>query len=182
MAVERPTKLSHASTVLYEIDALRFAFVRLTGAGEGSWDEWAYLECFLLHFRNLIEFFGKRFKRRPDSLSIRNPRVIWPGQETVPSDEALAELHRDDLWKKYEVRDQEAGERRDTISRYPQHCTEERVSAKSWPVKSMFDELNSTLTKFEQLFPREARSWEEPDRAGRLAAPASFSTLTRGAD
>ena len=57
----RPEKLNDAQTVLYEIDMLRYAYDRLASP-QPTWtqaDEWVYLEDFLLHYRNLIQFFGK---------------------------------------------------------------------------------------------------------------------------
>jgi hypothetical protein len=63
----RPDKLDHADTVLYEIDMLRYASGRLI---EGNWkdprDAWVYLEAFLVHYRNLIEFLGKPNPRPTD--------------------------------------------------------------------------------------------------------------------
>jgi hypothetical protein len=55
----RPEKLTDAQTILYEIDMVRFAASRLIRKKwETEKDEWVYLECFLLHCRNLIEFLG----------------------------------------------------------------------------------------------------------------------------
>ena len=56
----RPAKLNHADTILYEIYMLRFSAGRLIREHwEESQDAWVYLETFLLHYRNLIEFLGK---------------------------------------------------------------------------------------------------------------------------
>ena len=98
----RPDKLSHAQTILYEIDMLKFAAGNLEGPTPHA--RWRNLECFLLHFRNLIEFFGK--DSRKDNLSIWRPKVIWPDQTTRPTDDVLRSLRRTDLWQKYEMRDQ----------------------------------------------------------------------------
>jgi hypothetical protein len=79
----RREKESNAATVLYEIDMLRFARERLLSPARWfeACDEWLYLEAFLLHYRNLIEFFGKK-RHGPGDLSILRPDNIWPG--TVP--------------------------------------------------------------------------------------------------
>jgi hypothetical protein len=61
----RPDKLEHPDTVLYEIYMLRFAAEQLDGGRIGK-DAWVYLETFLLHFRNLIEFIGNPKRRGGD--------------------------------------------------------------------------------------------------------------------
>jgi cytochrome P450 len=122
----RPAKLTHAQTVLYEIDMLKFTAGNFGRSNE--WSSWSNLECFLLHFRNLIEFFGKPADDR-DTLSILKPGSFSKDQQ---KQEVLKKLYRNDLWAKYEVR--KADEENDKISRYLQHCTEERVNDKSWKV------------------------------------------------
>jgi|SRR5690348_6016431 len=83
----RPEKLSHAQTVLYEIDMLRFARERLLRCAGRSGDEWVFLEDFLLHFRNLIEFFGKPPSRNSD-LSILK---VTLASLTLPGDKGSTE-------------------------------------------------------------------------------------------
>ena len=56
--IARPSTFTNAQTILYEIDMVRFAAGNF-GNPDG-WGSWSNLECFLLHFRNLIEFFGKQ--------------------------------------------------------------------------------------------------------------------------
>ncbi len=60
LTYRRPDKLDHADTVLYEIDMLHFAVQRLSEQKLTERDAWVYLEAFLLHYRNLIEFLGKQ--------------------------------------------------------------------------------------------------------------------------
>jgi hypothetical protein len=153
----RPRKLTHAQTILYEIDMLRFSAANLSVALE--WKSWQDLECFLLHFRSLIEFFGKPKPRR-DNLSVFRPETIWEHAETRPSTDKLNRLHREDLWKKHEVR----GPRQinDKISRYLQHCTELRVQNKSWDVREMYEEISPVIADFEKLLPNQHRPWGEP--------------------
>src|SRR5204863_7667702 len=111
---------THAQTHLYENDSFRFAAGRLTE--ENTWRNWLDLECFLLHFRNLIEFFGNP-NPRGDNLTILDPESLWPDSANKPTKEILERLYREDLWKKYEVR--LPGEVNDKISRYLQHCTKQ---------------------------------------------------------
>src|SRR5882672_9667197 len=118
LVFRRPDKLDHADTGLYEIDMLRFAARRLI---ESKWqqprDAWVYLEAFLLHYRNLIEFVGKE-KPRPDDLHVT---TIWRLARLDPP-AALNEIHGNgaQLWKEYEPSDAQGGGR---ISQYLQHCT-----------------------------------------------------------
>src|SRR5713101_1571366 len=60
----RINKLSHSDTILYEIYMLRFTFGRLIRSQwENERDAWVYLESFLVHYRNWIEFLGKQQDR-----------------------------------------------------------------------------------------------------------------------
>jgi hypothetical protein len=81
--MNRPDKLSHLETILYEIDAFRSSSSKLTPAED--WSNWASLECFLLHFRNLIEFFGRN--KQGDDLTIFRPERFWPEGHKIPSQE-----------------------------------------------------------------------------------------------
>ena len=64
--------------MLYEIDMLRYTAQKLI---ENLWqtemDKWMCLEAFLVHFRNLIEFFGHP-RPRTDDLHISRIDVFWP--------------------------------------------------------------------------------------------------------
>jgi len=107
-----------------------------------------------LHFRNLIEFFGKPIPSS-DALSIHRQEKIWEQPETQPSNDQLSRLQREDLWKKYEG--SHKGEIKDKISRYLQHCTEQRVEGKTWNVREMFEEIYPVITEFEKLLPNQHR-------------------------
>src|SRR5690242_1652421 len=93
--VSRPLKMSNLDTLLYEVSALRWAANRLKSPSP-SWtqgDAWVYLESFLVHYRNLIEFFGKPEPHKGDDehdLTIRKPEKIW-GEH---SGQKLEELRR----------------------------------------------------------------------------------------
>ena len=151
--VSRPSKYTNAQTILYEIDVLRFTAGRFQKS-ENEWGEWSNLACFLLRFRNLIEFFGNPQPRR-DDLNIQTPEKIWLDPATMPSPVQLASLHREDLWTKYEVRDpRDQTQVNDKISRYLQHCTEQRVEGKEWKVGEMFAGLEPSMSKFEVCYQR----------------------------
>jgi hypothetical protein len=145
----RPEKIDHAQTVLYEIDLLRFAKTRLEEASTEG-DEWVYLEDFLLHYRNLIEFFGKplnQARAANGDLSILRPERVWPAH--LPDKAVLDSMTRLDLWERYDTRDNPQA-----ISKYLHHCTEQRVEGRSpWQVNAMYEELRPTIEKFESLLP-----------------------------
>ncbi len=113
------------------------------------------LEGFLLHFRNLIDFFGK--KPGGDDLSISRPDKIWDDSARVAFAEKLDGLSQRGkiLRNKYEGID-------DSVSRYLHHCTEQRILSKEWEVKLMFDELSPLLREFESLLPDTRRPWGDP--------------------
>jgi len=143
----RKIKENNAETLLYEVDLLRFARERLLSPQ--SWwtqlDEWLYLEDFLLHFRNLIEFFGKP-KPGDGDLSILRPELVW--FDHVPDKADLDSMTRLDLWEKYDTRDND-----EAISKYLHHCTIQRTAAKDWDVKTMYEDLLPVIERFERLLP-----------------------------
>jgi|SRR5581483_2331370 len=175
MIASRPGKLSHAQTMLYEIDMLREAARQLEkNKFQNDFHGWAILETFLLHFRNLIEFFGRPGPRASD-LSIEKPDNFWTDPATRPTADVLAGLHNYDLWTKYE-----GTHNAYSISKYLQHCTEHRIDAKDWPVSDMYNELSRTLEEFERLLPDKKRPWmiSTVQPAATLLGPTSASTAT----
>jgi len=168
----RPDKLTDAQTILYEIDMLRFAAGRLLrGTWESEKDQWAYLECFLVHFRNLIEFLGKEQPRFPDTdLHASN---IWE-RLRVPSPAQLPTIREQGgkLWAKYECVE-------DRISRYLQHCTTLRTESKSWDVGVMNGEIEPVLVEVEKALRDGYHPWTEERPVAFLTA-TSYSTATSG--
>jgi hypothetical protein len=149
--VGRPDKMMDWHTVMFEIDMLRFAHTRILRPWNGAQeaDVWAYLESFLVHYRNLIDFFGKPSSHQTD-LTIRRPNVIWPNQKGRPSD---ADLNRMRVMGK-RLRDKYEDRRKnDTISRYLQHCTTFRTAFKVWHVDEMMDDIRELIELFEKYLP-----------------------------
>lgn len=143
-AFSRPSKEDDAQTVLYEIDMLRFTRERLLSSKDfgDRREQWVYLESFLLHYRNLIEFFGKPNVGRGD-LSIRQSNTIpLRGAPDVSS------MVRLDLWEKYDTRDND-----EAISKYLHHCTTQRTNAKEWMIMTVYEDLRPTIEGFESLLP-----------------------------
>ena len=177
MNPSRPPNLTDTETILYEIDMFRFSAQSFREPCD--WDCWRNLECFLVHFRNLIEFFGK--EKRGDTLSIFSPEDFWT-PENMPSSDDLDRLHQENLWKKYEDRTLERGDRRKdaTISRYLHHCTKERVVSKDWKVSAMIEELSPVMKRFEDLLPCKNRPWGDlpNNRSTFLLPPEAQGTAT----
>ncbi|MFI5096587.1 MAG: hypothetical protein ACHQT6_01310 [Candidatus Acidiferrales bacterium] len=143
----RPHKLGDFDTVVYEIDMLRFAAARLQ---ESNWqdprDAWVYLEAFLVHYRNLIEFLGKDNPSKTD-LHIT---TMW-NQEGVAAPVDVDEIHTKgkQLWAQYEPKDTDGGGR---ISQYLHHCTTKRTNAKYWRIDEMTKQIEPLLKSVEPHF------------------------------
>jgi len=136
----RPNKLDHAATVRYEIQMLRFSYQRLAEQRLTERDAWVYLESFLLHYRNLIDFLGND-RLRPGDLHVTN---IWTLMNlTQPGN--LNDIYEKGkrLRAKYEPPDAQGGGR---ISQYLQHCTEKRIDFKDWEVSTMYNEIEPLLS------------------------------------
>src|SRR5690242_14522728 len=103
---------------------MRFAAQRLAEKTLTERDAWVYLEAFLLHYRNLIDFLGSENPRSTD-LHVTN---IWQLTNSVLP-ENLDEIYAKGrgLRSKYEPTDAQGGGR---ISQYLQHCTTKRIDAK----------------------------------------------------
>lgn len=140
----RLNKLSHSDTILYEIYMLRFACRRLIREHwEEERDAWVYLESFLVHYRNLIEFLGKPQARlRQGDIHITN---IWT-LESIPAPNWVNTVNSagQALFTKYEEQD-------DRISRYLQHCTTKRIESKDWPIDEMNNAIESLLAQVENM-------------------------------
>ena len=167
--------------MLYEIDMLRETGSQLEkDKWQGEFHKWVVLEAFLLHFRNLIEFFGRPGPPPRDTdPSIEKPESFWADPATRPPDAVLAGLRKPTLWTKYEGLNNP-----NSISKYLQHCTEHRIDAKDWPVSDMYNELSGTLDEFERLLADTTRPWRQPKAQAGMAllGPKSSSTaaLTKG--
>jgi hypothetical protein len=138
----RPGKLSDTDTVVYEIDMLRFAATKLH---EGNWREereaWVYLEGFLLHFRNFIEFLGKK---NPSGTDL-HITTIW---KLVPAPDNVPEIYEKgkQLLCRYEPKSKDGGGR---ISQYLSHCTTKRTDSKHWPIDEMNKQIEPLLQAIE---------------------------------
>ena len=142
----RRPKESHLDTVRYEIDMLDFSVQRVVQQPQArdEGDRNVYLECFFVHFRNLLRFFSGTNHRKND-LSTAEPEHWSPKQLTEAEIQALQRPARG-LETRYF----------DQISAYIQHCTIERHENDiKWDVNGMYRELDVVIDEFERLFPRD---------------------------
>ena len=144
--MNRPEKLSDRNTIIYEIDMLEHSYNKLVQVKLCSTlDRYTFLESFLLHYRNLLDFFGK--EPYGEDLSIC-------GAESWATDPAAAKgkipqlrAKGESLWHEYEDRKM----RLDTISRYLHHCTKQRTEAKDWHVQEMYTKISNLIHEFQQI-------------------------------
>jgi len=144
----RPEKLSDRQTIIYEIDMLKYCYRKLVEEKKPlrKLDGYVLLECFLLHYRNLIDFFGKEPSR--DDLSISRP-VDWAEDSKIDQARISSLTAAKKLREEYEGHGMP-----DTISRYLHHCTKQRTQAKAWPVQEMYSKLDPFIEGFLGLFPK----------------------------
>jgi hypothetical protein len=132
----RPQKLSHLDTIQYEIDMLNYCHEKLL---KEKWqdtpDNYISLECFLLHYRNLVEFFGDAEDLKVSEWKDWSPRDL--------SAEELASISNKEPFKIH----------RGQISQYLQHCTKSRTRDRGWNVEEMYGQLKGVLDSFRRLFP-----------------------------
>jgi len=139
--VSRPQKLSHLDTILYEVDMLEYCYGRLLNSGFPEQREYFLcIEGFLLHYRNLIQFFGNRH-----DLKISEPRVWAPRALTVAE---LAPMQDDGPYKRHNGQ----------ISQYLSHCTKRRATVdRNWNHIAMYQEIEGLLMRFRELFPSQQK-------------------------
>lgn len=134
----RPEKGSHLFTIQYEIDMLNFCYEALL-TKIGAWGDTRFaficLEAFLLHYRNLIEFFGSDGDLKASKPQVWAPRTLTYEEVSLISDRKLC--------KKY----------RGPISTYLQHCTKRRAQLdRSWNVWEMYKEIKPLIDNFRNMF------------------------------
>ncbi len=170
MLVSRPDKLSHGQTVLWEIDMLRFAAGRLVNAGNSPEEyKWVWLEDFLLHYRNLIDFLGHPNPRDTD-LHISDAEFLDGAPTPDPAIIKKLNVAGSHLWG-----DSDTGS--DIIAKYLHHCTIKRIESKSWPVGGMNDRIEPLLSDLTALLAHVPRPWRAQPSI-RMLGSASMSTTT----
>ena len=179
----RPAKDSHIATIRYETEMLRFA-VNWLGQNSKTANEtkdavevpghddvseknvYVYLECFLLHYRNLVEFFsGKASKTR--HLRITEPEV-WCGRKLTNQELESIRQPAGRLYTRYNG----------DISTYLAHCTKQRYEQdKLWNVSEMMKGIEPVIAEFGKVFPE--RTFET-DHSLCVMAEGEVSTVGGG--
>lgn len=156
--VSRRKKLSHLDTILYEIDMLEYCYGRLLN-GRFS-DEPEYFLCiegFLLHYRNLIQFFGNRHDLKAGEPDVWSPKKLSETELSSIQDPKPFERHNGQ------------------ISQYLSHCTKSRADRdREWNHVAMYKEIGPLLRKFNEIFPSE----KEPTRGVLTRGAESASTIS----
>lgn len=136
-SVSRPRKLRDVDTVLYEIDMLHYCLVALRdGKFSSERNYYLHIEGFLIHYRNLANFFGDK-----DGLKAGEPEY-WSPRKLTESE--LATIKDQGPYKKYSAQ----------ISEYLSHCTHSRAERdRDWQPVAMYRFLKPCVDNFHKLFP-----------------------------
>jgi hypothetical protein len=148
----RASKKSHINTIEYEIRMLKFALAWLAKNGTDYQPEeelYAILECFLLHYRNLVNFLSGKGGSSGD-LSMAAPDVWVRGEYERNQTEELRRITAP-IYTAYSA----------DISTYLAHCTQQRYEqSKQWQPGRMYEELMPAIAKFEEVFCEKGRAKE----------------------
>jgi hypothetical protein len=129
LEVSRPPKMSPKDTVAYECDMLRFAWEEINAAtarGDAGRAGYMRLECFLLHYRNLIQLLTPTGQRR-DDLSL----TTFDAQISADERDRLCRI-AEPLRQRYSTQ----------ISKYLAHTTTQRHTTDvAWHPNKMYFEL-----------------------------------------
>jgi hypothetical protein len=132
----------------YEVKMLRELADALQGNGVGPRTmRNALLESFLIHYRNLYDFFY------PD----------FPGRRRLPHDVCARDYLRDTRrWRKHRPEgDSKFRENRERVNVLLAHLTFRRLkyNSRSWHDKKMASMIETLLQEFLRELPRERRAW-----------------------
>jgi hypothetical protein len=160
MSVSRRLKLSHLDTIFYEMDMLDYCFQQLL---KGKWsDERDYFLCiegFLLHYRNLIEFFGNDHDLKAGEPHDWSPRKLSPDDLASIQDVTLNKRHNGQ------------------ISQYLSHCTKSRADRdRDWDHVAMYKEIEPLLQNMRKLFEAKQREIHQVNLLG--GTSASTATMS----
>lgn len=140
---------------------VRYEFQMLTKAAEiwrakdlgtysksNKWERRRITDVFLLHARNLLDFFAPRSSARPADVGAKHYNPLWECSE----DSSLA--------------GRTIVEWRNQIDKLLSHVTynrttiiNENTSASRWPIESINKELVAMLDKFLMALPERQRQW-----------------------
>lgn len=132
-----------APNIKYEFSMLEWTCKEVFKHAENSQDRNGHLECFLLHARNLLDFFVKpKSYRKKSDVIVRDffkDGSIWESKEKKLLHYTLNE--------------------RDEIHKTLAHLTFERIEQKIWDVCRISSELNQAKSEFLGTLDSAQRSW-----------------------
>ena len=166
---ERSEKKSHLDTIWYETAMLEFCHGELGTRRMGEPERNLFIEGFLLHYRNIVEFCsGEKHREakngKPADISTAAPQV-WAGRSLTKEELAKIQAPARVLEAKYF----------EDISQFLHHCTERRfIDSKKWNLNVMFAELRPVVSAFFDSFPPKA----EQGQAVRVLSRDAASTAT----
>jgi hypothetical protein len=133
----RPHKANHVEMVLYEIDMLHYCLEALRGKEPSDRREYyLHIEGFLIHYRNLADFFGSDEGLKANRPERWSPRKL--------SGEELASIQNRGPAERY----------RGPISEYVCHCSPNRADKDTkWDREAMYELLKPNIEGFRKLFP-----------------------------
>jgi|SRR5579864_998866 len=147
---ERTSKDTHLDTIWYEMDMLEFSYREFKqNAPQPQSPQWNLLiEGFLLHYRNLIQFFSgseDRHKRyKGNDLSTFDP-LPWAKRQLTKEESGTIRVPGEKLDKAYSHK----------ISNLLQHCTVQRVEPlQGWEMEQMYGEIEPLMASFAKSFSR----------------------------
>jgi len=159
-------KESHLGTIQYEIGMLHYSLEWLMLHGpdhEPAEERHVFLEAYLLHYRNLVNFLSGSGGSAGD-LTIKKPQV-WA--ESKYTEELIAEISK--------VAKEAYTAHSGNISTFLAHCTEDRHDrVQQWQPDKMYVVLKPAIDLFMKSFPK-----NEPNRGQSVVlGPESHSTAT----
>jgi hypothetical protein len=172
----RSRKASHLDTVYYEIDMMEYAYERLVKRDTRPLPESNMLiESYLMHYRNLIEFFSgakhrDRSAGKPRDISVKDAEV-WAGRTLASEEQGTIATPAAKLVDAYF----------EDISQFLQHCTERRfLESRDWDVEGMCDEIKPIVAAFSSAFPRQVAvpEYGSVPESNRGNSTATFMTTT----
>lgn len=142
---ERSAKNSHLDTIRYEIGMLSYCYREFTRTKHPQPLQNLLIEGFLLHFRNVVEFFsGKRHRLSSSGAPLSTARPeVWARRQLTGSEVEAIQKPSQNLEDQY-FRD---------ISQYLQHWTERRFDEfKGWDITKMKDAIAPIVRAFLESF------------------------------
>lgn len=128
--------------ILYELKMLRYTFEKLMGDDAQEQESNCYLESFLIHARNLLDFFVRPSSARKDDVIARHffePESRW-------------EMHESNICRNLQ-------KKRITIHKTLAHISYSRTTEAEWDIHVIFAELEEAVQIFKKHLGADPKSW-----------------------